>query len=55
MGHCDKDGIIVRYDKAKNDFVKANINKGIKTMFKPKEKGYYEKMRKADIENGGKT
>lgn len=55
LGHVDKDGVIVRYDCKENDFVKANIRKGIRTMFKPDEgEQYYWKRRKEDIEHGGK-
>lgn len=55
LGHTDKDGNIIRYDKERNDFVKGHPNKGITTLFKPDEKQkYYDKMRKADVEHGGK-
>lgn len=55
LGHIDKDGIIVRYDRKENDFVKANIRKGIRTLFKPVDgEAYYTKARKDDIEHGGK-
>lgn len=55
LGHIDKDGIIVRYDRKENDFVKASTSKGIRTMFKPDEgEQYYWKRRKEDIEHGGK-
>ena len=55
LGHVDKDGVIVRYDRKENDFVKASAKKGILTMFKPKmgEK-YYHFMREGDLKNGGK-
>lgn len=54
-GHLTKEGHIVRYDEKTNDFVKANIKKGIITMFKPDEgKIYYENNRKGDLEHGGK-
>ena len=55
LGHIDKDGIIVRYDRKENDFVKASAKNGIRTMFKPDEgEQYYWKRRKEDIEHGGK-
>ncbi len=55
-GHLDKDGHIIRYDAAKDDFVKADVKKGVITMFKPDDgKDYYEKIKKGDIENGGKA
>ena len=56
LGHLDKDNQIVRYDKVKNDFVKGNILKGVKTMFKPKDAySYYENQRMEDIKHGGKA
>lgn len=56
LGHTDKDGNIIRYDVKNNDYVKGHPDKGIYTMFKPDdEQKYYEKMRKADIEHGGKV
>ena len=55
LGHIDKDGIVVRYDRKENDFVKANVKKGIRTLFKPVDgEAYYIKARKDDIEHGGK-
>ncbi len=55
-GHLTKEGHIVRYDEKTNDFVKANVKKGIITMFKPKDgKLYYEDKRKGDLEHGGKN
>ena len=55
LGHIDKDGIIIRYDRKTNDFVKASITKGIRTMFKPIDgESYYINMCKEDIERGGK-
>ena len=55
LGHIDKDGIIVRYDCKENDFVKANVQKGILTMFKPTAgEKYYQSMREGDLKNGGK-
>ena len=55
LGHIDKDGIVVRYDRKENDFVKANIKKGIRTLFKPVDgEAYYTKARKDDIDHGGK-
>ena len=55
LGHVDKDGVIVRYDRKENDFVKVSAKNGIRTMFKPDEgEQYYWKRRKEDIEHGGK-
>lgn len=55
LGHVDKDGVIIRYDKKTNDFVKGTIDKGIRTMFKPVDGiKYYMDMRKDDLNNGGK-
>ncbi len=56
LGHLDKYGHIVRYDIAKNDFVKADIKKGVITMYKPDDKkDYYDTKRKEDIEHGGQA
>ena len=55
LGHVDKDGIVVWYDRKENDFVKANIKKGIRTMFKPETgEKYYQQMLKEDLKNGGR-
>lgn len=55
LGHMDKDGNIIRYDTAKNDFAKGHPQKGIKTMFKPeKGKQYYDEIKRWDLNNGGK-
>ena len=54
LGHIDKSGAVIRYDKSTNDFVKGRPLKGIFTMFKPDEGIlYYETRKKEDIENGG--
>lgn len=54
LGHIDKNNQIIRYDCKENDFVKADLNKGIRTLFKPIEGiKYYIKQRKADIHHGG--
>lgn len=43
LGYKTKEGFICRYDVKKNDYVKADINKGLRTLFKPtKEKGTLE-------------
>ena len=43
LGYKTKEGYICRYDVKKNDYVKADINKGLRTLFKPtKEKGTLE-------------
>ena len=55
LGHVDKDGIITRYDKETNDYVRASVEQGIRTMFKPKDgQAYYDRFRKEDLERGGK-
>lgn len=44
-GYKTKEGYICRYDVAKNDYVKADVVKGIRTMFKPEDgQEYFEKM-----------
>lgn len=54
VGHKDKDGQVIRYDKNTNDFVKGHPNKGVRTMFKPVDgEAYYKKQRELDIEHGG--
>ena len=43
LGYKTKEGYVCRYDVKKNDYVKADINKGLRTLFKPaKEKGTLE-------------
>ena len=55
-GHLNKDGHVVRYDAAHNDFVKGDPSKGVFTMFKPVEgKAYYDSVREEDLERGGKA
>lgn len=55
LGHIDKDGIVVRYDRKENDFVKASVKKGLLTMFKPTTgEDYYRSMREGDLKKGGK-
>lgn len=55
-GHIDKDKNIIRYDIAKNDFVKGSITKGVITMYKPqKVRSYYEQQRTEDLKHGGKA
>ncbi|MBR7025292.1 MAG: hypothetical protein IKI08_04730 [Selenomonadaceae bacterium] len=54
LGHVDKVGVLIRYDKVTNDFVKGRPIKGIFTMFKPDDGlNYYETRKKEDIEHGG--
>lgn len=54
LGHIDKNNQIIRYDRKENDFVKADLNKGIRTLFKPAEGiKYYLNQRKEDIDHGG--
>lgn len=56
LGHVDKEGVIIRYDKETNDFVKGVIEKGIRTMFKPTDGiKYYMDKRKGDLERGGRS
>ena len=56
LGHVDKDGIVVRYDRKENDFVKASVRKGIRTLFKPHEgEKYYTEQKEADLKHGGKS
>lgn len=46
LGYKTKEGYICRYDVEKNDYVKADIMKGIRTMFKPDEGiAYYERFK----------
>lgn len=35
LGYKTKEGYICRYDVQKNDYVKADVNKGLRTLFKP--------------------
>ena len=46
LGYKTKEGHICRYDVVKNDYVKADINKGLRTLFKP-DNGidYYNDMK----------
>lgn len=49
LGYKTKEGHICRYDVAKNDYVKADINKGLRTLFKPDEGiKYYNDMKRAE-------
>lgn len=48
LGYKNAQNEIVRYDTEKNDFVKGNPNKCIKTMFKPE----YEKVKAGDKDAG---
>ena len=50
LGYMNDKGLIIRYDKETNDFVKGHPKHGIATLFKPKNKEkYYLKQEK---ENG---
>jgi phage-related protein (TIGR01555 family) len=53
QGYKTKEGYVCRYDTSKNDYVKADIKKGIRTMFKPEdgEKYYQEELAKEGIED----
>lgn len=56
LGHLNREGQIIRYDVVRNIFVKGSIERGIYTMFKPKNgKAYYKFMKRKDLENGGKV
>lgn len=56
LGHADKDGAVIRYDTAKNDFVKGRPDKGVYTIFKPSEgQAYYDRMKEEDLNHGGKA
>lgn len=48
LGYKNAQNEIVRYDVLKNDFVKGNPNKCIKTMFKPK----WEEVKAGDKDAG---
>ncbi|MBE6864088.1 MAG: hypothetical protein E7495_05925 [Ruminococcus flavefaciens] len=49
LGYKTKEGHICRYDVKKNDYVKANVNKGLITLFKPREGvEYYKRFEKAE-------
>ena len=55
LGHIDKVGVLIRYDKATNDFVKGLPIKGVFTMFKPDDGiNYYETRKKEYIDHGGR-
>lgn len=56
VGHLDKDGKIVRYNKRMHEFASGTIENGIKTYFvvdKKLQSNYYEKQKKEDLKNGG--
>ena len=56
LGHADKDNHIVRYDKRTNDFAKGHPQKGVITMFKPKDgEDYYYRALREDLKHGGRT
>lgn len=48
LGYKNALGEIVRYDTVKNDFVKGNPNRNIKTLFKPRDKLTYFEDRKRE-------
>lgn len=55
LGHKTKDNIVVRYNKETNDFVKGRPDRGLYTLFKPKEgQAYYNNQRMEDLKHGGK-
>lgn len=44
---CESGNFVVRYDQQNNDFVKADVDTGVITMFKPTDGAtYYEYQRK---------
>ena len=48
FGYKTVEGFICRYDIKKNDYVKADINKGLRTLFKPKDGIDYFNSKKAE-------
>ena len=49
LGYKNADNEIVRYDVLKNDFVKGNPNRNIKTLFKPVDKmKYFEELKEKE-------
>lgn len=55
LGHIDKNDDVIRYNVKTNDFVKASLTKGIRTMFKPDEGfKYYQRMLEGDLKHGGR-
>ena len=55
LGHVDKNGVIIRYNKATNDFVKGHPDLGIRTMFKPADGlQYYLDQKRSDCDHGGR-
>ena len=55
LGHADKDGNVIRYDRKNNIFAKGNPQKGVRTMMKPKDGlAYYLQRKEEDLERGGR-
>ena len=48
LGYKTKEGYICRYDVKKNDYVKADINKGLRTLFKPEQGIDYYRMKEGE-------
>lgn len=48
LGYKTKEGFICRYDVKKNDYVKADINKGLRTLFKPEQGIDYYHMKEGE-------
>ena len=48
LGYKTKEGFICRYDVKKNDYVKADINKGLRTLFKPEQGIDYYRMKEGE-------
>ena len=55
VGHVDKDGVIIRYNRRTNDFAKGHPDKGVRTMYKPEEgEEYYLREKSEDLDYGGR-
>ena len=56
VGNTDKNGIIIRYNRKTNDFVKGHPDTGISTMFRPANgEDYYKQQKEEDVKNGGRV
>lgn len=52
LGYLTKEGYICRYNRKTNDYVKADVDKGIRTMFRPDEgEAYFWKRKELEDEN----
>lgn len=54
VGHVDRHGNVIRYDKVTKDFAKGNPKRGVTTMYKA-PLSYYKSQKKEDIKRGGKA